>query len=139
MIQLLVLPKLASLLQEDGWCAGITSFSQTATASCKKDSHSWNCEKLVMTHVNRDIYHTSRAGPFTASKSCEEIFGLFYRYAKDWPLSGLLHLPEATSSTGMPAVLQRHNVLTLKHDEKGRDANINVSHTKLSIPVTEET
>lgn len=100
-----------------------------------------------MTHVNRVMQHTSRGSLFTVKKPCEEIFGLFYRHAKVvasgnaiiLAVSGLLHLSEANISTGMPAVFQRHKLATLKYTEKGRDANINVSHTKLATPSCKET
>lgn len=85
------------------------------------------CEKFATTHVYRDMQQTSRGSLFTLNKSCEDIFGLFYRHAKIiayvnaiiLAVSGLLHLSEATSSRGMPAVLQRHKLATLKQERKG--------------------
>lgn len=140
--RLLILSKPASLVWEDG-VLETHHCSQTATASCKKDSHAWNSVRnlpwavltethntlpwpvcsLLISHVRRSLVY---------STDMPKVLLMWMQLY--WLLSNFLHLSEATSSTGRAAVLQRHEVVTLKPDEEGRDTNINVNHTKLTIP-----
>lgn len=117
------------------WCKKMASVleshhcSETATASRKKDSHSWNHVRNLPWPMLAKTYNTP-PGLASSLLISKEICSLFYSYPKvvayvnaiilaaRWPSAPLrshqVHI-NCTLTMWMPPVCQRQKVVTLKH------------------------